>query len=97
MDFNQTPSVPSGCQSCAVCGVKVDQSDTVHFSFGKPGSRERLYARVCKHVGDERCINKDQNALEAVTDNDRYGLPEKKEKSLDTVLATAQVGSLPLR
>lgn len=66
-------TIPEGCQSCGVCGVKIDEKDQVHFAFGKPGSRERLYARVCQHVSDGKCINKDDSQLKPLTSMDVYG------------------------
>lgn len=57
------------CQTCPVCGVRVvldeqDPSrDQVLFSFGKPGTRGKLWARVCNYIQKDKdkregCINK---------------------------------------
>lgn len=42
---------------CAVCQVKIEE-DTVHFSQGQPGTRDRLWARVCQYTEKPGCINK---------------------------------------
>ena len=48
-------------QVCPVCGVKilggVVGGDRVLFSAGPPGTRARLWARVCRHVQKAGCIN----------------------------------------
>ncbi len=79
--------VSSPCQTCSLCGVRIDQKDTVHFSFGKPGSRERLYARVCSHVSDRRCINADENRLRPITADDHYGFEEVSAEQMEEMLA----------
>ncbi|MGC1306843.1 MAG: hypothetical protein WA885_06410 [Phormidesmis sp.] len=82
------------CQSCGLCGVKIDSGNTVHFSFGKPGSRERLYARVCQHVSDRRCINSDADSLAPLTADDAYGQPDDATQKLDKAFAAV---SAPIR
>ncbi|MDJ1182625.1 hypothetical protein [Roseofilum casamattae] len=50
---------------CGVCGVKIEKmlgGDRVLFAYGKPGTREILWQRVCKHVQKEDCLNKDGSA-----------------------------------
>jgi hypothetical protein len=74
------------CQTCSLCNVKIDSKDTVHFAFGKPGSRERLYARVCKHVNDRRCINADKSKLGLLTADDHYGSEEVSVEQLEGLL-----------
>ncbi len=48
-------------QTCPVCGVKimvgVVGGDRVMFSAGPPGTRARLWARVCQYVNKPGCIN----------------------------------------
>lgn len=50
-------------QTCPVCGVKimvgVVGGDRVMFSAGPPGTRARLWARVCQYVDKPGCINPD--------------------------------------
>lgn len=53
----------SNPQTCPVCGVKIlvgiVGGDRVLFSAYPPGTRSRLYARVCRYVDKPGCINKD--------------------------------------
>ncbi|MBF2034514.1 MAG: hypothetical protein IGR92_03300 [Leptolyngbyaceae cyanobacterium T60_A2020_046] len=48
-------------QTCPVCGVKIMTGvvggDRVMFSAGPPGTRARLWARVCQYVEKAGCIN----------------------------------------
>lgn len=39
--------------TCPVCKVKM-KGEQVLFSYGPPGTKERLMARVCQYVSDER-------------------------------------------
>jgi hypothetical protein len=52
----------STTQTCPLCGVKIIVGmvggDRVLFSAGPPGTRARLYARVCRYVDRPGCINK---------------------------------------
>lgn len=46
-------------KTCSNCKVKMNSEGMVFFSCGNPGSRARLYARVCQFAADkENCINK---------------------------------------
>lgn len=62
-------------QTCPVCGVKilvgVVGGDRVLFSAGPPGTRARLYARVCQYVQKAGCINA-SGAAQPPTANDYY-------------------------
>lgn len=47
------------CSVCPVCSVTIE-GNTVHFAHGGPGTRDRLYARVCQYAiasGKAECIN----------------------------------------
>ena len=46
-------------QVCSVCGVTIDASEEnpVQFSFGEPGTKNRLYARVCQFISLENKQN----------------------------------------
>ncbi len=49
-------------QLCPVCGVKIVKmigNDRVLFSYGSPGTREKLWQRVCQYVQKSDCINSD--------------------------------------
>lgn len=81
------PSRPDSCQVCSACGVAIDAEENVHFAFGPAGTRERLYARVCRFTNDGGCLNKGDRPITA---NDCYGkadelmvLPEPQPLSLD--------------
>lgn len=60
---------------CQRCGVKIE-GDIVHFSYGKPGSRSRLYARVCQFAlkrGATDCANQFDPEKETIKESDYYG------------------------
>lgn len=59
-------------QVCPVCGVSIENGDKVLFSSGKPGTRARLWARVCNYVKKQECINKDEDSIGAIGVNDYY-------------------------
>ncbi len=63
-------SLPPNCQTCPVCGVSIDNEGKVHFNAGPAGSRERLYARVCRFAASAGCINEGDRQI---TDADNYG------------------------
>lgn len=50
---------------CSSCGVKIDvETNQVYFSYGKPGTRSKLYARVCQYAKDkDSCINKGEHII----------------------------------
>lgn len=65
-------------QVCPVCGVKILPAiggDRVLFSAGPPGTRAKLWARVCQFVDKPACINRDKTAIGEITDSD-YFRPE---------------------
>ncbi|WP_224410425.1 hypothetical protein [Oscillatoria salina] len=70
---------------CPACGVKIVAGDKVLFSFGPPGTRSRLWARVCQFAKKPGCINQDKEAIGEINKLDYYGdpdelpLPEGKE------------------
>jgi hypothetical protein len=59
-------------QVCPVCGVKIEGGDKVLFSAGPTGSRARLWARVCNYVQKPDCINKVQEKIGEISENDYY-------------------------
>lgn len=73
------PEVPQGCQAtCEACGVKIESNpagDIVHFSYGKPGTRSRLFQRVCRYARRPGCINLDTTKIGEERPGDRYDLP----------------------
>lgn len=61
------------CEICPVCFVKIEDDAKVIFSTGKPGTRERLFARVCKFTKNPDCINLKKYDVEKITSSDYYG------------------------
>ena len=59
-------------QRCSVCKVKITDSDRVLFSNGTPGTRGRLWARVCQYANTAGCINQEQDLIGEVKKEDRY-------------------------
>lgn len=62
-------------QTCPVCGVTIVHN-TVLFSSGKPGTRARLYARVCRYAQKPGCINQDPDLIGEVLREDGFQEPE---------------------
>lgn len=60
------------CQKCPVCGVEITDQKTVLFSYGPPGTRARLWARVCQFTKRPGCINQDEAAIGNVQPLDYY-------------------------
>jgi hypothetical protein len=62
-------------QTCPVCGVKilvgVVGGDRVLFTAGPPGTREKLWARVCRYTQKAGCINQ-QEGLGSISKDDYY-------------------------
>ena len=59
-------------QKCPKCGVLIEDGAKVLFSAGPPGTRARLWARVCQYVNDPTCINKDDSKIGDVIESDYY-------------------------
>lgn len=61
------------CEKCPVCQVSINK-DVVQFSFGKPGTRDRLWARVCQYVEKQKpgCINKSKDFTHSPKEVDFY-------------------------
>lgn len=73
------------CQICPICHVAIAPDDTVYFSSGNPGTRARLYARVCQYAKQSGCINKDTNAIGTLTKADGFSAGEEIAKLLTKV------------
>ncbi|MFM8526411.1 MAG: hypothetical protein ACKOCM_12450 [Cyanobacteriota bacterium] len=61
-------SIPPGSrQRCSLCKVEIEGmvggGDLVHFSMGAPGTRAKLWARVCQYLRTPEqtaaCLNQD--------------------------------------
>ena len=82
----------SDTKICQVCGISIEvlgdnpgDKDRVIFSVGNPGTRSRLYARVCQFNNREGCINRIARYSKQQS-GDRYGgnlLIAKEEKKLN--------------
>lgn len=59
-------------QVCPVCSVSITVDNQVRFSSGQPGTRARLYARVCQYTQNPACINQDPDLIGELTKSDRY-------------------------
>jgi hypothetical protein len=75
------PSIPpSTRQRCELCQVEIEGmvrgADLVHFSMGAPGTRAKLWARVCQYLRSPeqcaRCLNQEASLRGTVTSNDYY-------------------------
>lgn len=58
---------------CPACGVKIVGGDKVLFSVGAPGTRSRLWARVCQFAKKPGCINTNSEQIGEVKPSDYYG------------------------
>ena len=63
---------PENLQVCSICGVSITEDGQVNFSNGKPGTRARLYARVCKYTEKPECINREPELIGELTSQDGY-------------------------
>ena len=59
-------------QICPTCGVSITEDGQVNFSNGNPGTRARLYARVCQYTQKSGCINQEPELIGELTSQDRY-------------------------
>lgn len=59
-------------EKCPVCGVEIENGAKVNFSYGPPGTRARLWARVCNYAQNSACINRDEAAIGNVASQDYY-------------------------
>ncbi len=74
-------AIPPGTrQRCSLCQVEIQGmaggADLVHFSQGAPGTRAKLWARVCQYLrSDEQkaqCMNLDAERRGTVQRSDYY-------------------------
>ncbi len=59
-------------QVCSICGIAIAEDGKVNFSDGKPGTRARLYARVCQYTEKLECINREPELIGELTAQDHY-------------------------
>ena len=76
-------------QVCPICSVSITEDGQVNFSNGNPGTRARLYARVCQYTQKSGCINQEPELIGELTTQDRYETGEDlKIPTLSTSQAT---------
>lgn len=67
-------SKENNIEICPACEVVIHNKTVVYFSYGKPGTIERLRARVCNYAKKPGCINRcksistEENLKEGYTD-----------------------------
>ncbi|WP_322758398.1 hypothetical protein [Synechococcus sp. CBW1107] len=74
------PIPPGSRQRCTLCQVEIQGmvggNDLVHFSQGAPGSRAKLWARVCQYLRTpeqcSQCLNQDATRRGEVVASDYY-------------------------
>lgn len=74
------PIPPGTRQRCSLCQVEIQGmvggNDLVHFSMGAPGSRAKLWARVCQYLRTpeqtSQCLNQDPAQRGEVCPTDYY-------------------------
>ncbi|MFO7628876.1 MAG: hypothetical protein R6W06_05045 [Prochlorococcaceae cyanobacterium] len=74
-------SIPPGSrQRCSLCQVEIQGmaggKDLVHFAMGAPGTRAKLWARVCQYLRTPeqcgQCLNQDPSQRGEVVNSDYY-------------------------
>ena len=74
---------PGSRQRCSLCQVEIQGmvggNDLVHFSQGAPGTRAKLWARVCQYLrtGEQKgqCLNQDPSLRGEIQPGDNYMEP----------------------
>jgi hypothetical protein len=93
------PAIPPGSrQRCHLCKVEIQGmvggADLVHFSQGAPGTRAKLWARVCQYLRTPeqcgQCLNQDPSQRGTVQTSDYYA-----EAPVMDVAAGLTNGALP--
>ena len=59
-------------QVCPVCSIAITEDGQVNFSTGNPGTRARLYARVCQYARKPGCINQESELIGELTHGDGF-------------------------
>jgi len=71
---------PGSRQRCSLCQVEIQGmsggNDLVFFSHGGPGSRAKLWARVCQYLRSDdqkrQCLNQDPDVAGQVQPSDYF-------------------------
>ncbi len=77
---------PENILSCPVCGVSITDSGLVNFTHGNPGTRARLYVRVCQYTQKPGCINQKPELMDEVTPSDEFESGEDLKRELGAAL-----------
>ncbi len=64
---------------CPVCGVTILGKDKVIFSSGPPGTRAKLWARVCQYTQSPACINQEGGSQGPLQSSDFYPSNQPKK------------------
>ncbi len=83
MTTNIKPEITS---SCTICGISITDSGQVNFSHGSPGTRARLYVRVCQYTQKPGCINQKPELIGEVNPSDEFESGEDLKRELGAVL-----------
>ncbi|MGB7414062.1 MAG: hypothetical protein WA902_07625 [Thermosynechococcaceae cyanobacterium] len=62
----------SALSTCPICGVSVTVDGRVNFTVGQPGTRAKLYARVCKFNQKPGCINQQSELIGEIAPEDGF-------------------------
>ena len=65
---------------CPICSISITEDGQVNFSTGSPGTRARLYARVCQFAEKPGCINQDADLIGEPAREDRFETGEELVK-----------------
>jgi hypothetical protein len=74
---------PGSRRRCTLCQVEIQSlaggQDLVHFSLGAPGTRSKLWARVCQYLRTPeqrgQCLNQDPSLRGEISNSDYYAEP----------------------
>ena len=67
-------------QVCPICKISITEDGQVKFSTGSPGTRARLYARVCQYARKPGCINQDAELIGELAREDGFETGEELVK-----------------
>ena len=80
MTMNRSNS--KNLQVCPICNISITEDGQVNFSTGNPGTRARLYARVCQFAKKTGCINQDSELIGELTREDGFETGEELVKQM---------------
>ncbi|MDJ0703355.1 MAG: hypothetical protein QNJ46_08750 [Leptolyngbyaceae cyanobacterium MO_188.B28] len=67
---------------CPICKISITEDGQVKFSTGSPGTRARLYARVCQFARKPGCINQDTELIGELARGDGFETGEELVKQM---------------